>query len=81
MYCDEKEQLRELEERYVVIKEEYDLIMDGRRKAEATAQEKLFEEKCAILIQSVWRGYRVRRGKLKRSKSKKGKGKAKGKKK
>jgi len=80
LYTDEKIQLTELEERLAVIKVEYDIIME-ERKRERDRREKAAEElakmvKAALLMQKFWRAYKARKA-LKKATSKKGKGKKK----
>ncbi|XP_053556525.1 dynein regulatory complex protein 10 [Bombina bombina] len=83
LYMEEKSQLAELQEKLAVLEVEYDQIMEERRlkqlKMEEEARELANRTKAAILIQSYWRGFQVRRemkGK-KKKKGKKGKGKGK----
>ena len=75
LYTDEKVQLSELEERLAVIKVEYDIIME-ERKRERDRREKAAEElakmvKAALLMQKFWRAYKARKA-LKKATSKKG---------
>ncbi|XP_029618970.1 dynein regulatory complex protein 10 [Salmo trutta] len=83
LYDEEKEELRELEEAYAVLEQEFSQIQEERRLAEERREEEQKElekkSRAATIIQAYWRGHRVRkamRGKGKKgSKGKKGKGK------
>uniref|UniRef100_H2YX44 Dynein regulatory complex protein 10 n=1 Tax=Ciona savignyi TaxID=51511 RepID=H2YX44_CIOSA len=84
VYTQEKKQLSELEEKFSVLQEEYDKIMEERRIAREIKEAKELElalmMKAAITIQAFFRAYKVR--KALKSKAKKGGGKGgKGKKK
>uniref|UniRef100_A0A8C7L969 Dynein regulatory complex protein 10 n=1 Tax=Oncorhynchus kisutch TaxID=8019 RepID=A0A8C7L969_ONCKI len=82
-YEEEKEELRELEEAYAVLEQEFSQIQEERRLAEERREEEQKElekkSRASTIIQAYWRGHRVRkamRGKGKKgSKGKKGKGK------
>ena len=81
LYTDEKIQLSELEERLAVIKIEYDIIME-ERKRERDRREKAAEElakmvKAALLMQKFWRAYKARKALKKATKGGKKKGKKK----
>ncbi len=77
MYDEEKKQLLELEEKFKPLEEEYKKIMEDRRLAEALRrmQEEALNKKvkAAVVIQSYWRGFKLRKGLFKKSKGKKGK--------
>nr|XP_046206886.1 dynein regulatory complex protein 10 isoform X2 [Oncorhynchus gorbuscha] len=83
VYEEEKEELRELEEAYAVLEQEFSQIQEERRLAEERREEEQKElekkSRASTIIQAYWRGHRVRkamRGKGKKgSKGKKGKGK------
>ncbi|CAK8677923.1 unnamed protein product [Clavelina lepadiformis] len=79
VYTEEKKQLSELEEKFKVLEEEYDKIMEERRIAREEKEAKELElahmMKAAITIQAFFRAYKVR--KSLKSKAKKG-GKGKG---
>lgn len=84
LYEEEKAQLEELEEKFKPLEIEYNEIMEQRRIEERIRrmQEETLNKKvrAAIVIQSYWRGFKLRKG-IKKGKGKKGKGKGKGKKK
>ena len=75
LYEEEKRQLQELEEKFKPLEEEYLKILDERRTLERIRrmeEESLNKKvKAAIIIQSYWRGFKLRKGLFK----KKGKGK------
>lgn len=83
LYEEEKEELRELEEAYAVLEQEFSQIQEERRLADERREEEQKElekkSRATTIIQAYWRGHRVRkamRGKGKKgSKGKKGKGK------
>jgi len=85
-YTIEKKQLSELEEKFKVLEEEYDKIMEERRIAkeekEARELELAHQMKAAVTIQAYFRAYKVRKALKNKSKKggKGGKGKKKGKK-
>lgn len=87
-YTIEKKQLSELEEKFKVLEEEYDKIMEERRIAkeekEARELELAHQMKAAVTIQAYFRAYKVRKALKNKSKKGgkggKGKGKKKGKK-
>lgn len=84
VYTEEKKQLSELEEKFKVLEEEYNKIMEERRIAkeekEARELELAHQMKAAITIQAYFRAYKVRKA-LKNKAKKGGKGgKKKGKK-
>lgn len=78
IYAEEKKQLHDLEERFKVLEEEYDQIMEERRIAQEKREEAERElrnmVKAATLLQAFWRAYKCRKAlKAKQKKSKKGK--------
>lgn len=77
MYEEEKKQLFELEEKFKPLEEEYLKIMDERRTLERIRrmeEESLNKKiKAAVVIQSYWRGFKLRKGLFKKAKGKKGK--------
>jgi len=83
IYTEEKKQLSELEEKFKVLSEEYDAIMEERRKAmiakELQNQDDLIQKSAATTIQAYFRAYKVR--KMLKTKGKKTKKSKKGKKK
>uniref|UniRef100_F6YJY4 Dynein regulatory complex protein 10 n=1 Tax=Ciona intestinalis TaxID=7719 RepID=F6YJY4_CIOIN len=84
VYGEEKKQLSELEEKFSVLEEEYDKIMEERRIAREIKEAKELElslmMKAAITIQAFFRAYKVRKAlKSKAKKGKAGKGKKKNK--
>ncbi|XP_018417232.1 PREDICTED: IQ domain-containing protein D [Nanorana parkeri] len=93
VYEEEKAQLEELKEKLAVLEVEYVQIMEERHQAqlkkEAAEKELAIKNRAATIIQSLWKGYQVRKtmkSKKKKKKKKgkgasgKGKGKGKGKK-
>ncbi|XP_065659932.1 dynein regulatory complex protein 10 isoform X2 [Hydra vulgaris] len=84
-YAEEKKQLQDLEERFSIVKLQYDSIMHKRHLIEEHRIETEIKlrtmVKAAILIQAFWKGYRCRKllkAKNKKTKKKKRKGKQKG---
>uniref|UniRef100_T2M8A0 Dynein regulatory complex protein 10 n=1 Tax=Hydra vulgaris TaxID=6087 RepID=T2M8A0_HYDVU len=84
-YAEEKKQLQDLEERFSIVKLQYDNIMHKRHLIEEHRIETEIKlrtmVKAAILIQAFWKGYRCRKllkAKNKKAKKKKRKGKQKG---
>lgn len=77
LYEEEKKQLYELEEKFKPLEEEYKKIMEERRMVEAMRriQEEALNKKvkAAVVIQSYWRGFKLRKGLFKKAKGKKGK--------
>lgn len=77
LYEEEKKQLYELEEKFKPLEEEYKKIMEERRMVEALRliQEEALNKKvkAAVVIQSYWRGFKLRKGLFKKAKGKKGK--------
>lgn len=77
LYDEEKKQLLELEEKFKPLSEEYKKIMEERRTVEALRriQEDALNKKvkAAVVIQSYWRGFKLRKGLFKKAKGKKGK--------
>lgn len=77
LYEEEKKQLFELEEKFKPLEEEYQKIMEERRQVEALRriQEEALNRKvkAAVVIQSYWRGFKLRKGLFKKAKGKKGK--------
>ncbi|CAF1083008.1 unnamed protein product, partial [Brachionus calyciflorus] len=75
LYEEEKKQLQELEEKFKPLEEEYLKILDERRTLERIRrmeEDSLNKKvKAAVVIQSYWRGFKLRKGLFK----KKGKGK------
>ncbi|KAJ3113259.1 hypothetical protein HDU96_003601 [Phlyctochytrium bullatum] len=65
IYMEEKSQLDELQARYNDLQKEYDRIMEERRLAQEAKKEQEKQLRrmtdAATLIQSVWRGYRLRK--------------------
>ena len=82
MYNEELKQLNELEERFKPLEAEYIQIMEEQRIKQLKLKEEreTFDRitKYAIIIQSLWRGYKLRKGlyrKLKKPKNKHNNGK------
>ena len=83
LYEEEKKQLQELEEKFKPLEEEYLKILDERRTLERIRrmeEDSLNKKvKAAVVIQSYWRGFKLRKGLFKKKgkgkKGKKGKGK------
>lgn len=77
LYEEEKKQLFELEEKFKPLEEEYLKIMEEKRNIEALRriQEEALNRKvkAAVIIQSYWRGFKLRKGLFKKAKGKKGK--------
>ncbi|MGH0165028.1 UNVERIFIED_CONTAM: hypothetical protein FKN15_048200 [Acipenser sinensis] len=77
VYTEEQGELKELEEHFAVLDQEYSQIMEERRLAREKEQEEreLVLMICAATrIQALWKGYKVRKM-MKSKKGKKGKGK------
>jgi IQ domain-containing protein D len=85
LYEEEKIQLADLREKFTPLEEEYLKIVEERRIEDAIR--KMEEDtlnnkiKAALIIQSYWRGFKLRKGLVLKKKKGKGKGKGKGKKK
>lgn len=81
LYEEEMKQLSELEEKFKPLEEEYSKIIEEKRNLErirAMEEEALNKKiKAAIVIQSYWRGFKLRKGIFKKKRGKKGKGKGK----
>lgn len=78
MYEEEKKQLAELEDKFKPLEEEYLKIIEERRTLERIRrmeEESLNKKiKAAVVIQSYWRGFKLRKGLFKKAKKgKKGK--------
>ena len=76
LHKEEKIQLEELEEKFKPLEEEYVKIVEERRMQEnmrRIEQETLNKKiMAAIVIQSFWRGFKLRKGLFKKGKGKKG---------
>lgn len=77
MYEADKDQLVQLQERFAMLENQYDAIIEERRVEKARKmEEERKQNQAAEVIQTVWRSYQFRklmRGKSKKS-TKKGKG-------
>lgn len=78
LYEEEKKQLQELEQKFKPLEEEYLKILEEKRIQERIRrmeEESLNKKvKAAIIIQSYWRGFKLRKGLFKKKgKAKKGK--------
>jgi len=80
VYAEEKKQLNELQEKFAVLSEEYETIMDERRvarqKKETEENDTNERREAATTIQAYFRAYRVRKvlkAKEKKNRKKKGK--------
>ena len=87
-FLTEKDQLKELTEKFAVLEIEYNHVQEEKRIAREKAEEaekKMSQMmRAATIIQSCWRAYKCRKslkGDSRKSGKKKGKGKGKGKKK
>ncbi|GFS20566.1 IQ domain-containing protein D [Elysia marginata] len=80
VYTEEKQQLKELEERFATLEKEYTAIMEERRvardKRERAQRELAILVKSATTIQAFWRSYKVRKALKAKSKKKGGKKKS-----
>lgn len=80
VYTEEKQQLKELEERFATLEKEYTGIMEERRvardKRERAQRELAILVKSATTIQAFWRSYKVRKALKAKSKKKGGKKKS-----
>ncbi|RXM98193.1 IQ domain-containing protein D [Acipenser ruthenus] len=79
VYTEEQGELKELEEHFAVLDQEYSQIMEERRlareKKEQEERELVLMIRAATLIQALWKGYKVRKMMKSKKKGKKGKGK------
>ncbi|MGH0183818.1 UNVERIFIED_CONTAM: hypothetical protein FKN15_012675 [Acipenser sinensis] len=78
VYTEEQGELKELEEHFAVLDQEYSQIMEerhlAREKKEQEERELVLMIRAATRIQALWKGYKVRKM-MKSKKGKKGKGK------
>ncbi|XP_053474093.1 dynein regulatory complex protein 10 [Ictalurus furcatus] len=83
-YAEEQAELRELQEHFAVLELEYTQIVEERRRErerkEEEERERQVKSRAAVVIQALWRGWRVRQAMKKKAKSSKGKKQHKGKK-
>lgn len=83
-YADEQAELCELQEHFAVLELEYTQIVEERRRErerkEEEERETQVKSRAAVVIQALWRGWRVRQAMKKKAKNSKGKKQPKGKK-
>ncbi|KAF4073426.1 hypothetical protein AMELA_G00258570 [Ameiurus melas] len=76
-YAEEQAELCELQERFAVLELEYTQIVEERRRErerkEEEERERQVKSRAAVVIQALWRGWRVRQALKKKAKSGKGK--------
>ncbi|KAI5089636.1 dynein regulatory complex protein 10 [Silurus meridionalis] len=77
MYEEERAKLRELQDLFSVLELEYTQIMEEKRREreqkEKEEQEREMRNKASVVIQALWRGYRLRKALKNQSQTKKGK--------